>query len=171
MIESLRRNKDPRFVGIAELKRKQVEQLAAFERWAARGDWQAIHRDHFDWWMFPIDEASKYGNAYTVYAGDIAELKQDPEYVRCYLRGVELLALAWGWDLAARQYVANPQRGQAWSDWPIRIYKAARSLQLFGYTDEFESLKKFALDLLRKGEPFQFGGDLSKLFTEGRPRR
>jgi len=51
--------------------------------------------------------------AYTVYAGDIAELKQDPEYVRCYLCGVELLALAWGWDLAARQYVANPQRGQA----------------------------------------------------------
>jgi hypothetical protein len=171
MTESLRHNKDPRFVGIAGLKREQAKQLADFERWAARGDWQAIHKGHYDWWMFPIDESSQHGDAYTVYPGDIAELKQDPEYVRSYLRGVELLALAWGWDLAKRQYVPNPQPGQAWSRWPIRLYKAARSLQLFGYTDEFESLKIFALKLIDTGEPFQFGGDLSKLFTEGRPRR
>ena len=171
MSESLRRNKDRHFVGLAELKHKQAEELASFERWAARGDWQAIHKGHYDWWMFPIDESSQHGDAYTVYPGDIAELKQDPEYVRSYLRGVELLALAWGWDLAGRQYVPNPQPGQAWSQWPIRLYKAARSLQLFGFTDEFESLKRFALDLIAKGEPFRFGGDLSKLFTEGRPRR
>jgi hypothetical protein len=172
MHESLRRNTDPRFVGIAELKRKQAEQLATFERWATRGDWQAIHNAHYDWWMFPLDERSQHGDAYTVYAGDIAELKQDPAYVRSYLRGVELLALAWGWDLAARQYLAHPQRGQAWSRWPIRLYKAARSLQLFGYTDEFESLKAFALDLLRKGESLRYGrDDLARLFTDGIPRR
>jgi hypothetical protein len=171
MSASLRRNTSSGFVGIAELKRKQAEQLAAFEREAARSDWQAIHRGHYDWWMFPIDETSQHGDTYTVYGGDIAELKQDPEFVRNYLRGVELLALAWGWDLAGRTYVPNPQPGQAWSRWPIRLYKAARSLQLFGFTDEFESLKVFALDLIGKGEPFRYGGDLSKLFTEGRPRR
>jgi hypothetical protein len=171
MTVSLRRNKDPRFVGIAGLKREQAEQLSAFERWAARGDWQAFHTGHYDWWMFPIDESSQHGDAYTVYPGDIAELKQDPTYVRSYLRGVELLALAWGWDLAGRRYLPNPQPGQVWSHWPIRLYKAARSLQLFGYTDQFESLKLFALDLIDKGERFQYGGDLSKLFTEGRPRR
>jgi hypothetical protein len=122
--------------------------------------------------MFPLDETSQHGDAYTVYAGDIAELKRDSVYVRSYLRGVELLALAWGWDLAARQYVLNPQRGQAWSRWPIRLYKAARSLQLFGYVDEFESLKMFALDLLAKGESLRYGrADLARLFTEGRPRR
>ena len=172
MQESLRRNANPSFVGMAGLKRKLAEQLADFERWAARGDWQAIHSAHYDWWMFPLDETSQHGDAYTLYAGDIAELKQDPAYVRSYLRGVELLALAWGWDLAARQYVANPQRGQAWSRWPIRLYKAARSLQLFGCADEFESLKIFALDLLGKGEPLRYGrDDLARLFTEGRPRR
>jgi len=33
-------------------------------------------------------------------------------------------------------------------------------------------LKTFALDLLRKGQRLQFNGDdLSRLFTEGRPRR
>lgn len=171
MTKGLDRNTHASFVGIAELKRKQAEQLAAFERWAARGDWQAFHRGHFDWWMFPIDETSQHGHAYTVYPDDIAELKQDAEFVRSYLRGVELLALAWGWDLAGHRYLPNPQPGQAWSHWPIRLYKAARSLQLFGFTGEFESLKLFALDLIRQGEPFRFGGDLSKLFIEGKPRR
>jgi hypothetical protein len=171
MAEELRRNADPGFVGLPELKRRQAEQLAAFEAWAARGNWQAIHRAHYDWWMFPIDETSKYGMAYVVYPGDIAELKQDAAYVRSYLRGVELMVLAWGWDLARRAYLARPQPGQAWSHWPIRLYKAARSLQLFGYEGEFESLRAFGLDLIKKGERFQFGGDLSKLFTEGRPRR
>ena len=171
MTEPLRRNTDPSFVGVAELKRQQADQLAAFERWAARGDWQAIHRAHYDWWMFPIDETSQHGLAYVVYPGDIAELRGDAAYVRSYLRGVELLALAWGWDLAARKYLASPQPGQAWSHWPIRLYKAARSLQLFGRADEFESLRVFALDLIGRGERFQFGGDLSRLFTEGRPRR
>lgn len=171
MQPTLHRNTDPSFVGIAELKRKQAGQLADFERLAARGDWRGIHQAHYDWWMFPIDEASQHGLAYTVYPGDIAELQRDAEYMRSYLRGVELLARAWGWDLAGQRYLPNPQPGQGWSRWPIRLYKAARSLQLFGYTAEFESLRLFALDLIGQGEPFRFGGDLSKLFTEGRPRR
>jgi hypothetical protein len=130
MDASERQNKHPGFVGIPELKRRQAEELARFEVWAARGDWHAIHRAHYDWWMFPIDETSQHGAPYTVYAGDIVELKQDPVYVRNYLRGVTLLALAWGWDLKERCPVARPQPGQAWSDWPIRLYKAGRSLQL-----------------------------------------
>ena len=169
---SLQRNTHPSFVGIAELKRKQAEQLAAFEQWAASGNWSALHSAHYDWWMFPIDETSQHGAAYTVYAGDIDELKRDPVFIKNYLRGAELLALAWGWRLESRSYVEQPQRGQAWSHWPIRLYKAARSLQLFGYNDEFESLKMFALELLKKNESLRYGGsDLSLLFTEGRPRR
>ncbi len=154
------------------LKQKQAEQLAAFERWAAHKNWQAIHNAHYDWWMFPIDETSQHGDAYTVYAGDIAELKRDPEFVQSYLRGVELLAQAWGWDLANHTYIPNPVPGQAWSRWPIRLYKAGRSLQLFGYNQAFESLKAFALDLLNKGESLYYGKkNLALLFTEGRPRR
>ena len=169
---SLRRNTSPSFIGIDGLKRAQAEQLAAFERWADQDDWAALHRAHYDWWMFPIDEDSQHGAKYTVYPGDIAELKQDPLFVQRYLRGVELLARAWGWDLVTRSYLTNPQPGQAWSHWPIRLYKAARSLQLFGYNDQFESLKAFAVDLLRKGESLQYGrDDLARLFTEGRPRR
>jgi hypothetical protein len=172
MSDGLRRNQDPSFVGLPALKHKQAAQLARFERLAAAGDWQGIHQDHYDWWMFPIDEHSQHGAAYVVYPGDIADLKRDPEFVRSYLRGVELLALAWGWDLAARRPVARPGRGQAWSRWPIRLYKAARSLQLFGFTAEFESLKAFALELLARGESLRYGrDDLALLFTTGRPRR
>jgi hypothetical protein len=172
MNDTLPRNQHPSFVGLGELKRKQADHLARFERLAAAGDWQAIHRDHYDWWMFPIDEHSQHGAAYVVYPGDIAELKRDPEYVRSYLRGVELLALAWGWELGARRPVAQPAPGQAWSHWPIRLYKAARSLQLFGFADEFESLKAFALELLARGESLRYGkDDLGLLFTTGRPRR
>lgn len=171
-LKTERHNTDPRFVGIAAMKQKQADQLVAFERWASEGNWQAIHNAHYDWWMFPIDESSQHGHAYTVYAGDITELKRDPEFVKNYLRGVELLARAWGWDLDRRSYVTNPGRSQAWSNWPVRLYKAARSLQLFGYTEEFESLKAFALDLLKQGESLQYGrSNLALLFTEGRPRR
>jgi hypothetical protein len=65
-----------------------------------------------------------------------------------------------------------PKPGQAWSRWTIRLYKAARSLQLFGYTEEFDSLKAFALSLLQRGESLHYGNsDFAVLFTEGRPRR
>lgn len=171
-MDTERRNDHPSFVGVAELKRKQADQLARFERQAARGDWRGIHTDHYDWWMFPIDEQSQHGMAYVVYAGDIAELRQDPIFVRNYLRGVELLALAWGWDLAARAPVPHPAPGQAWSSWPIRLYKAARSLQLFGFQSEYDSLREYALRLIAQGASMRYGSsDLSLLFTEGRPRR
>ena len=172
MPDELRRNTSPDFVGLAQLKRQQADQLARFERLAAHDDWRTIHSDHYDWWMFPIDEHSQHGAAYIVYPGDIADLKQDAAYVRSYLRGVELLALAWGWDLKRRTYVEHPAPGQTWSNWPIRLYKAARSLQLFGFTEEFESLRAFALDLIRRKQSLRYGrDDLALLFTEGRPRR
>ena len=167
-----RRNTDPNFIGITGLKQAQAKQLVDFEHWASESNWQAIHMAHYDWWMFPIDEGSAHGQKYVVYPGDIVILKQDPEYLRNYLRGVELLALAWGWDLAQCQAIAQPQPGQAWSRLPIRLYKAARSLQLFGCTDQFESLKALALNLIAQGESLRYGNsDLAVLFTEGRPRR
>ncbi|MEI7772637.1 MAG: hypothetical protein WCI67_21785 [Chloroflexales bacterium] len=170
-VPNLRRNTDPTFAGIAGVKRKHREQLAAFERWAAVGDWHAFHAAHYDWWMFPIDQSSRgQGMVYTVYAGDVAELKQDPAFIRDYLRGVEMLALSWGWDLAQRAYVPNPQPGQAWANWPIRLHKAAQSLKLFGFTAQFESLRVFALDRIKRGEQFDYGKkDLRPLFTTGAP--
>jgi len=53
--------------------------------------------------MFPIDEPSRYGHAWVVYDGDVAELMRDEAYIRNYLRGVELLALSWGWNMNKKE--------------------------------------------------------------------
>lgn len=162
----MKQNTDPAFVGLQTLKERQREQLEMFEHAAARGDWMAIHGAHYDWWMFPTDEPSAYGVAWTVYEGDVAGLKQDAEYLARYLRGVELLATSWGWDLRGRRYVPNPAPGQAWQHWPIRLYKAARSARLFGFAAEFDSLKQFARDLMANGEAMHYRRDLSWLFKD-----
>lgn len=161
----MKRNTDPAFVGVRAIVERQRQQLEAFERAAADRDWMAIHGDHYDWWMFPIDDPSAYGFAWTVYEGDVAELKQDAAFVRRYLRGVELLAQSWGWDLARAGYLPEPHdAGQAWQHWPIRLFKAAKSVKLFGFEREFQSLRTLAQRLMAGGEQMYYRRDLSWLF-------
>ena len=164
----MKRNTSPQFVGITQLKAKLNWQLDLFEAWAQRGEWMQLHTAHYDWWMFPIDFTSAYGLAYTVYEGDIAELKRDTEYLRNYLRGAQLVMMSWGGDMLTADYLPNPAPDQRWQHWPVRLFKAARSLQLFGYSEHFESLKKYARILMDAGEEMEYSGhDLSWLFTTG----
>lgn len=160
-------NNDPSFVGIEALKQIHARQVAEFENWAAQGDWERFHASHYDWWAFPISRHSAYGMKYVVFEGEIAELKKDPAFVERYLAGVRLVAASWGWDLPGRCYLEKPQPGQSWHNWPVRLFKAAQSVQLFGYDDYFASLKTFALDLMELGEKMEYNGwDLSWLFKE-----
>jgi hypothetical protein len=164
----MRYNTDRSFAGVPAFKARHAEQVADFERWAAVGDWEHFHRSHYDWWAFPIDWRSAYGLKWTVYEGEIAELNADPEFVRRFLRGEELLAASWGWDLGKADYLPSPARGQSWHQWPVRLYKAALSARLFGHADIFESWKKYALILMNQGEVFEYNGhDLTWLFTTG----
>src|SRR5262249_55425320 len=117
----MKRNTDPNFVGIAQLKAKQKWQLDQFEAWAAARKWKGIHDSHYDWWMFPVDAPSRFGFAWTVYEGDIAELKEDSVYLLNYLRGATLLGLAWGCDVDKQAYIPKPDRDQRWQHWPIRL--------------------------------------------------
>lgn len=160
----MRRNTDPSFVGIAVLKDKQGKTLASFREWAARREWFALHRGHYDWWMFPIDEPSGYGFAYTVYEGDVEELKGDALYVGNYLEGARILAASWGWDLAAGKEMAGCGAGQSWQNWPIRLYKATKSLQLFGFEGEFQSFRSYGRLLLGRGVSFDYSRDITSLF-------
>ncbi|MBA4419852.1 MAG: hypothetical protein C0391_01765 [Anaerolinea sp.] len=164
----MRQNTSPDFVGLEQLKQTHAGQITQFEDWAARGDWERFHSSHYDWWVFPIHKQSGYGLAWTVYDGDVAGLKQDAGFMQRYLRGVELVAASWGWDLLKASDLANPQPGQSWQHWPVRLFKAALSVKLFGYEDLFESLKAYALNLMAKGERMEFNGhDLGWLFTTG----
>ena len=129
-----------------QVKEKQAWQLKQFEQWAAKGQWDCIHRAHYDWWMYPINRSSAgQGSKYTVHSKEIAELKADPEFMRNYLRGVELGAKAWGWDIHAKKLVANPSKDQKWQNWNVRLGKMADSLSLFGQEDLRASMLAYAL--------------------------
>ena len=164
----MRQNTSPDFVGLEQLKKTHAGQIGEFEAWSARGDWERFHSSHYDWWVFPIHKPSGYGLAWTVYAGDVAELKQDAGFIQRYLRGVELVSASWGWDVWQGAHIEHPLPSQSWHYWPVRLFKAELSVQLFGYDDLFASLKAYAYILMAKGEPMEFNGhDLSWLFTTG----
>lgn len=161
-------NTDPTFVGIHSLKQKHAAQIAQFETWAANNEWGTFHSSHYDWWTFPIDRPSAYGMQYVVFEGEIQTLREDPVFLDRYRRGVSLVAASWGWDVWKAEYIADPKPGQSWHDWPVRLFKAALSVQLFSEAALFESLKKYASDLIRQGHNMSYGGkDLSWLFTTG----
>lgn len=162
-------NTDPTFVGIEPLKQRYADQIAQFEIWAANHRWETFHSSHYDWWTFPINRPSAYGMQYVVFEGEIKTLREDREFMNRYRLGVSLVAASWGWDVWKAGYIADPEPGQSWHNWPVRLFKAALSVQLFAETELFESLKKYALDLIRQNQTMSYGGkDLSWLFTTGK---
>jgi hypothetical protein len=159
------RNTDPTFVGIPALIAQHAAQIAAFEAWAAAGDWMRFHVSHYDWWTFPIDRPSQHGLRYTVYADDVAQLKADPGFMTRYRRGIVLVAASWGWDVHRADFIPEPAPEQRWQHWPVRLHKAGRSARLFGEDALYESLRRYALWLIDRGEPFMYNGyDLSATF-------
>ena len=85
--------------------------------------------------------------SYAIYEYEAEQLKQDNEFIERFLRGVELLMLSWGWDLYGKREVKDPDPDQCWQDWPIRIYKCAKSLKLFGFEEEFKSVPFYVIDV------------------------
>lgn len=133
------------------VKKRHKEQLESFEKWAKNGQWEMFHHQHshYDWWMFPINRSSAgQGTKYTVHKAEIETLKNDPEFMRDYLRGAELVAKSWGWDIKAGAPVAMPMPAQHWEDWPVRLGKMADSLRLFGQENYRHNMKSFALQRL-----------------------
>lgn len=165
--DTILKNTHSDFVGLIELKLKQSEQLALFEIWAENHDWLSFHTAHYDWWMFPIDQPSRLGFAFTIYRDEVEILKGDAEFVKNYLRGVKLLLLSWGWDLEKMEVITNAEKDQNWHNWPIRLYKCAQSLALFGFEKEYISVIGYGKMLLGQGVDFNFRGkDLSSLFLQ-----
>jgi hypothetical protein len=161
-------NLDRSFVGITQLVQTHHVQIAKFEEWAAKNDWDLFHHSHYDWWTFPINRPSSYGLKWTVYEGEISELKKDNGFTQSYCRGVQLISASWGWDVLCQSAISNPKPEQSWHHWPVRLFKAALSVQLFGYDELFASLKRYAQGLIARGEPMDFNShDLSWLFTTG----
>ncbi|ADI38712.1 putative uncharacterized protein [Waddlia chondrophila 2032/99] len=130
-----------------KVKNKQYWQLKQFEKWAAEGQWNKIHQAHYDWWMYPISRSSQgQGTTYAVNSKEIAELKADQEFMQNYLRGVELGAKAWGWDIHLKKPVDHPSKDQKWQNWDVRLGKMADSLHLFGQHELRDSMRTYALN-------------------------
>ncbi len=160
----MKTNVDPKFVGLEVLKQKHAKTLAEFRAWAEAGDWASFHRSHYDWWMFPIDEPSGFGLAYTVFEEEIEELREDKQYLGDLQEGALLLGQSWGWDLMKRAPVPHPGPNQRWQNWPIRLYKATKCMKLFKMDEAYGSLRQYGRGLLAQGISFEYSRDLTWLF-------
>lgn len=121
--------------------------LAKFEQWAKDGNWDQFHKNHYDWWMFPIlsfDGSTSTAKKYSVTPKEIDLLKKDHDFMKDYRQGVEFLLLSWAWDLASNSFIKNPGENQKWTGYNVRLEKIANSLMLFGEDEILEKVKEFA---------------------------
>ena len=156
---------DDTFIGIEALKAEHTQQVAAFAQWAEAHDWRAFHHNHYDWWAYPVTRRSSFGEKYKLTADAVDALTQDAAFIARWRQGVALGCLAWGWLLTEARYVEEPESGQAWAHWPVRLYKMAVSAKVLRQADVLASLCLLADDLAAKGVVFAYNGsDLGWVF-------
>lgn len=146
------------FIGVDALIQENAEQLFQFRTFAENHDWQSFHSNHYDWWAFPIGSPSSYGYRYSVSKESVEVLIQSTEVLSNLSESAGLLLSSWGWDSAKNENLANVDSGQAWAHWPIRLYKAWRSMQTFGLLEKEVSLNTYAHYLRENGYSFEYQG-------------
>ena len=152
------------FIGVETLIQENAKQLLQFRIFAENHDWHSFHGNHYDWWAFPIGSPSSYGYRYSVSKESVEILKQSSQFLSNLSECADLLLLSWGWDSTKNEKLANLESGQAWAHWPIRLYKAWRSMQTFGLLEKETSLRTYAHFLRESGQSFEYQG--RDLFVE-----
>lgn len=76
-----------------------------------------------------------------------------------------LVCRAWGYDLEKGCALVVVGRDQKWQNWPIRLYKMARSLELFQQHDLHRNAVRYGCSLIDKGLKFHYMRDLSAYFN------
>eukprot|EP00039_Didymoeca_costata_P001025 m.48963 g.48963 ORF g.48963 m.48963 type:complete len:224 (-) comp10593_c0_seq2:716-1387(-) len=145
-------------LNVDRFKDKQKKYLSKWHDNEQNKKW-TLHGDHFDWWMFPIDDGSR--PEYNVKSEeDIIALTTDQDWYEGYRESVRLAIKAWGWDTATNTRIKPLENGMGWTNWDVRLAKIIRSLWLFSEKDLFESVQTFALDLQKNekgGQSFTYG--------------
>ena len=141
------------FVALEQLDAMHKKQLDFFEQRTKSQEFVAIHSSHYDWWFFPIDERSGHGYKFTVTEEEVEMLKKDLVYMQNLRRGIHLLLFAWGFDSNTNQFVKNPKKGQQWTRYPVRLYKAGRCAQIFGEAKLFDSILTFTRNRVVDNDP------------------
>ena len=75
-----------------------------------------------------------------------------------HVRGAELLLLSWGWDMMGSELISDPEPGQGWANWPIRLAKCNNSMRLLGQINAGESSAKCAAYLHEAGNSMIYNG-------------
>lgn len=155
-----RKNKDKpsrrinkiQFYGHKKMRDKQQEQLELFRKWKQESKWKDLHNAHYDWWAFPIDRGSAaYGDGYSVAGKNIDALKNDPQYMDNLREMASIYAEAMGWDLVKGDWLDSLEWDKGQDPWDqaygARLYKVARSLQIFGLDEEYKSFSQLVSSL------------------------
>jgi hypothetical protein len=149
-----RRDNPTKFVGLKTLLDKHFAQSEMFDQWEKNRDWNAFHRNHFDWWMFPIPRGSNsYGDGYNVSGQPLEELKSNDSYMKSLAKAVRQYLRAMAWDVDKNDWIddAEVDRGQN----PIgninsaRLYKIAQSTYAHGMMKEHMSIRRMANNLIQ----------------------
>ena len=151
-----RRDNPTQFVGLDVLLDKHFAQSGQFDEWEKNNDWNAFHRNHFDWWMFPIPRGSNsYGDGYNITGEPLETLKTNKNYMQSLAKSVRQYFRAMAWDIDKNDWVkdADVNNGQN----PIRninsarLYKIAQSTYAHGMMKEHRSIRNMANSLINSG--------------------
>jgi hypothetical protein len=144
------------FVGLPQLLRQHFAQFAKFQEWTRNKDWRAFHRNHFDWWMFPIPRGSNsYQDEYNIAGEPLEELKNNMRYMATLPAAMRMYMRSIGWDLDNQKWIddADIDAGQE----PIRslnrarLYKIAQSAEAHDLIPELRSVSRMVNDLRSNG--------------------
>lgn len=144
------------FVGIDKLLSEHYAQARLFDSWEKSRNWNAFHRNHFDWWMFPIPRGSNtYRDKYNIAGESLDELKTNDKYMSTLRNAIRQYSLSLGWDLENKKWVDNPEiingqtpRGNINSP---RLYKIAQSAEAHQMYDERDSLAEMVNGIRASG--------------------
>ena len=132
--------------GDQDLITRNSEQHQKFSEWTANRDWEQFHNSHFDWWAFPIDEASNtYGQQFAIPPETITKLRADQDFQKKLSENLTNAARAYGWDISGKKWIGDDTRDEnqvPGSLAQIRLYKMARSALVLGHCSHFRSLQR-----------------------------
>lgn len=133
------------YAGDKQLIDDQKAQVDKFKQYAEQGNWLKFHNEHFDWWTFPIDRGSiAYGERYNLAKTNIKKLRKNKEFTDSVEEAARLYTKALAWDLDKGEWIEEPDFAKGQSPdkfYGTRIWKMARSLQVLGLCDAFNSVQ------------------------------
>ena len=130
--------------------------LTKFIKWDENKQYDRFHHSHYDWWMFPNDRDSwGQGRKYAVFQEDINDLLKLDGYAESYKLGTRLVLRSWGWNMDKKEFIQNGTSDQKWTGYNVRLLKMLYSSIILKQWDVYQSVYKFCIGLLERGDQFR----------------